>query len=360
MMALYTNEGNGLFIDEAPTSTIGQASLLTLTFACFFFDYDLDGLLDIFAANGHVADDISAVQPQRDATRSRRTCSATSAASASRRSTARVGRGVPAADGRRAAPPTATTTTTATSICSITTNNGPARLLRNDGGERNRALRVTLVGTTSNRDGDRRARRACTLADGAPPWRDGEDRLELPVAERAAADVRPRRGGEGHRRSRSPGRAARTETLAGVDARTSRITIEEGKGIVRARPLGAQVMPRRRVAACRRRLAVVAGVAWLVPASSAAAPAPPARDVAKHAYRANNLGVALLEQFDYDGGGARVPRGAAARTRRSTSRALNLAIALFYGGEPPRRAAEARAAAERAAGDRRRPTTCSA
>src|SRR5213078_2004186 len=48
MMALYTNEGNGLFIDEAPTSTIGKASLLTLTFACFFFDVDLDGLPDIF------------------------------------------------------------------------------------------------------------------------------------------------------------------------------------------------------------------------------------------------------------------------------------------------------------------------
>src|SRR5204862_2990182 len=64
MMALYTNEGNGLFIDEAPTSTVGKASLLTLTFACFFFDYDLDGRLDVFAANGHVADDINAVQPR--------------------------------------------------------------------------------------------------------------------------------------------------------------------------------------------------------------------------------------------------------------------------------------------------------
>ena len=64
MMGLYHNEGNGLFVDEAPTSGVGQASLLTLTFAAFFFDYDLDGRLDIFAGNGHVADDISAVQPK--------------------------------------------------------------------------------------------------------------------------------------------------------------------------------------------------------------------------------------------------------------------------------------------------------
>ena len=44
MMALYHNEGNGLFIDDAPRSTIGRSSLLALTFGCFFFDYDLDGL----------------------------------------------------------------------------------------------------------------------------------------------------------------------------------------------------------------------------------------------------------------------------------------------------------------------------
>src|SRR5258708_13123502 len=64
MMTLYANDGKGLYIDEAPASTIGKASLLTLTFGCFFFDADLDGRLDIFAANGHVADDINRVQPK--------------------------------------------------------------------------------------------------------------------------------------------------------------------------------------------------------------------------------------------------------------------------------------------------------
>ena len=53
-MALYHNDGSGLFTDEAATSGIGKLSAQSLTFATFFFDYDLDGLLDIFAANGHV------------------------------------------------------------------------------------------------------------------------------------------------------------------------------------------------------------------------------------------------------------------------------------------------------------------
>ncbi len=64
MLGLYHNEGNGLFVDEAPRSTVGRASLLTLTFGLFFFDYDLDGYPDIFAANGHIEEEIGRVQPK--------------------------------------------------------------------------------------------------------------------------------------------------------------------------------------------------------------------------------------------------------------------------------------------------------
>ena len=62
MMALYHNEGNGLFVDEAPQSEVGRKSLLTLGFACFFFDYDLDGWSDIFVANGHIENEIERIQ----------------------------------------------------------------------------------------------------------------------------------------------------------------------------------------------------------------------------------------------------------------------------------------------------------
>ena len=64
MLALYRNEGNGLFVDEAPTSTVGRASLLSLAFGVFFFDYDLDGRPDIFAVNGHIEEEIGRVQPK--------------------------------------------------------------------------------------------------------------------------------------------------------------------------------------------------------------------------------------------------------------------------------------------------------
>lgn len=62
MISLYHNEGKGFFIDVAPVSEVGRQSLLTLAFGAFFFDFDLDGLQDIFLTNGHVDNDIQAVQ----------------------------------------------------------------------------------------------------------------------------------------------------------------------------------------------------------------------------------------------------------------------------------------------------------
>ncbi|MEC9258929.1 MAG: CRTAC1 family protein [Candidatus Poribacteria bacterium] len=63
MINLYHNEGD-FFIDDAPIANIGTVSLLTLTFGCFFFDFDLDGKLDIFTANGHLENEINLVQSE--------------------------------------------------------------------------------------------------------------------------------------------------------------------------------------------------------------------------------------------------------------------------------------------------------
>ena len=149
MMALYSNDGKGLFIDEAPVSAIGRASLLRLTFACFFVDVDLDGLLDIFAANGHVADDIARVQPTityaqpphlfRNLGGKKFEDLSTRLGAAFAKPA--VARGAAYGDYDNDGDPDLL----------ITANNGPARLLRNDGGVNHR-LRVTLLGTSSNRD----------------------------------------------------------------------------------------------------------------------------------------------------------------------------------------------------------------
>jgi hypothetical protein len=64
MLGLYHNEGNRFFIDIAPASSVGRATLLSLSFGLFFFDYDLDGLEDLFVANGHIEPEINRIQPQ--------------------------------------------------------------------------------------------------------------------------------------------------------------------------------------------------------------------------------------------------------------------------------------------------------
>ena len=151
MMALYHNEGNGLFIDEAPRSELGRATRLTLTFGCFFFDFDLDGWPDIFAANGHVADDVERVQsrvtyaqrPQLFHNLGQGDFEEIVASDGSALQIPMVGRGAAYADADN----------DGDLDVLVTTNGGPARLLRNDGGSANHVLRVRTVGTVSNRDG---------------------------------------------------------------------------------------------------------------------------------------------------------------------------------------------------------------
>ena len=92
---------------------MGRASLLTLTFGVFFFDYDMDGLPDIFVANGHIEEEISRVQPQVQY-RSRRYSSTTWAAAGSRR-WAKLPARISAGPSSPAARSTATTTATAIS-----------------------------------------------------------------------------------------------------------------------------------------------------------------------------------------------------------------------------------------------------
>ena len=63
MLALYVTQPDTLiFADEAIGQGVGAASRLSLTFGVFFFDYDLDGWLDLLTANGHIESEIHLVQ----------------------------------------------------------------------------------------------------------------------------------------------------------------------------------------------------------------------------------------------------------------------------------------------------------
>jgi enediyne biosynthesis protein E4 len=150
MMALYHNEGNALFVDEAPRSEVGRKSLLTLGFACFFFDYDLDGWQDIFVNNGHIENEIEKIQKRVKYAQPAhlfhnegkgKFSDATPKVGAAF-AVPRVGRGAAYAD----------IDNDADLDLLITTNGGPAVLLRNDG-VTNKSLRVKLSGIKSNRDG---------------------------------------------------------------------------------------------------------------------------------------------------------------------------------------------------------------
>ena len=62
MSALYVSQGPLLFTDEAIPEGVGPASRLLLNFGVFFFDYDLDGRLDLLTANGHLEQEIGKIQ----------------------------------------------------------------------------------------------------------------------------------------------------------------------------------------------------------------------------------------------------------------------------------------------------------
>ena len=148
--ALYRNDG--LYFSEVSfQSGLGEASLNYLGFGTGFFDYDNDGWLDLFVANGHVHDNIEDYDELATYAQRAQIFHNEGGGRYVER-TGDLGPGLRVNYVGRG---------TAFGDCdgdgdldiALVNSGGPTAVLRNDGGNTNNWLQVELVGRESNRDG---------------------------------------------------------------------------------------------------------------------------------------------------------------------------------------------------------------
>ena len=150
MIGLYHNQNGKTFIDVAPRSDVGRASLLSVTWAVLFLDYDLDGFLDLFAVNGGTDESQGmdsrarlSQPPLLLRNRGNATFENVTSSLGPSINTPIMGRGGAYLDFDG----------DGDLDLVVTTLDGRASLFRNDGGNRHKWLRVRAVGTTSNKSG---------------------------------------------------------------------------------------------------------------------------------------------------------------------------------------------------------------
>jgi hypothetical protein len=149
MMALYRNGRGGAYTDVSVKSGIGQPSRNSLGFGCAFCDVNLDGWLDLVAANGHIDETARVLRnvgyaqaPHLFLNDGHGAFRDVAAEAGSDFAAPKVARGIAYGDFDR----------DGDVDLLITTNHGPAFLYRNDVANKNRSLRLRLAGTKSNRD----------------------------------------------------------------------------------------------------------------------------------------------------------------------------------------------------------------
>src|SRR5262249_1797030 len=149
-MGLYRGSSRGASTDVAMETGVGTASRKTLGFGCLFADLNLDGRLDLLAANGHIDDTVRNIR--RDVGYAQRPHLFLNEGKAGFRDVAaeagadfaapKIARGLACGDFDR----------DGDLDVLLTTNGGKAFLYRCDQLQGNRSICLRLVGTRSNRD----------------------------------------------------------------------------------------------------------------------------------------------------------------------------------------------------------------
>ena len=155
-VVLYQNENALFFSDVSFTAGIGAVTLPYFKWAVEFFDYNNDGLLDLFVANGHLQENIALFSDStysqsdlifRNTRRQDGTYHFTDASVTVglTQLSKRVSRGAAFGDYDN----------DGDIDIFLNNSNQPATLLRNEGGNKNHWLAIQPIGTQSNASGDR-------------------------------------------------------------------------------------------------------------------------------------------------------------------------------------------------------------
>src|SRR5438034_1434786 len=142
---LYHNDGKGSFTDVSYAAKVAAVSLPYVGWGTKFFDYDNDGWVDLFVANGHVYPQLQNYRERKLLHHNNRDGTFTEVAAqvGSPLMEDRVSRGVAFGD----------IDNDGDIDLVINDLDGAPQLLRNDGGNANNSVLIKTVGVKSNRDG---------------------------------------------------------------------------------------------------------------------------------------------------------------------------------------------------------------
>ncbi len=142
---LYHNDGNNSFTDVSYAAKVAQASLSYVGWGTKFFDYDNDGWVDLFMANGHVYPQLQNYRQRKLVLRNNRDGTFTEVAAqlGAPFLEKRVGRGVAIGD----------LDNDGDLDIVVADLDGSPQVLRNDGGNANNSVLIKTVGVKTNRDG---------------------------------------------------------------------------------------------------------------------------------------------------------------------------------------------------------------